>query len=162
MYGQYQLYSVGHEAAVSSSYASIANRVSYFFNFSGPSIALDTMCSSSLTAVHFACESLIRNECEFAIAGGVNLSIHPHKYELLTQGGFLSSDGRCRSFGSGGDGYVPGEGTGAVLLKPVKRLLPTVIRFIQLLRQQRSTTVLRRMDIPCRIQKLKVRSLREP
>ncbi|QGH56385.1 SDR family NAD(P)-dependent oxidoreductase [Bacillus velezensis] len=123
MYGHYQLYSVGHEAAVSSSYASIANRVSYFFNFSGPSIALDTMCSSSLTAVHFACESLIRNECEIAIAGGVNLSIHPHKYELLTQGGFLSSDGRCRSFGSGGDGYVPGEGTGAVLLKPVKKAI---------------------------------------
>lgn len=124
MYGQYQLYSAGnHEQAVSSSYASIANRVSYFFNFSGPSIALDTMCSSSLTAIHLACESLITNECELAIAGGVNLSIHPNKYKLLTQGGFLSSDGRCRSFGSGGDGYVPGEGAGAVLLKPVKKAI---------------------------------------
>ncbi|MGI6668752.1 MAG: SDR family NAD(P)-dependent oxidoreductase [Acetivibrionales bacterium] len=128
MYGQYQLY--GAEDALvnkgfitESSYASIANRVSYFFNFKGPSIAIDTMCSSSITAIHLACSSIRRGECDIAIAGGVNLTIHPHKYLILSQGKFLSTDGRCRSFGDGGNGYVPGEGVGAVLLKPLKNAI---------------------------------------
>ncbi|SYX83885.1 Putative mixed polyketide synthase/non-ribosomal peptide synthetase (fragment) [Paenibacillus alvei] len=126
MYEEYQLYgaeaqAAGKPFAVGGSPASIANRVSYFGNFQGPSVAVDTMCSSSLSALHFACQSLRMNECEVAIAGGVNLSIHPNKYLLLSQGNFLSSKGRCESFGEGGDGYVPGEGVGAVLLKPLDR-----------------------------------------
>ncbi|MDP4181451.1 MAG: SDR family NAD(P)-dependent oxidoreductase [Bacillota bacterium] len=126
MYGQYQLFGAeesqkGNKIALGASFASIANRISYYFNFHGPSVAMDTMCSSSLTALHMACESIYRGECEVAVAGGVNLSIHPNKYILLSQGNFLSSDGRCRSFGEGGDGYVPGEGAGAVLLKPLKK-----------------------------------------
>ncbi|MHB8523231.1 MAG: SDR family NAD(P)-dependent oxidoreductase, partial [Limisphaerales bacterium] len=124
MYGEYQLYGAGDiEQGVvfplSSSYASIANRVSYFFNWRGPSLAVDTMCSSSLTSIHLACESLRRGESELAVAGGVNATLHPHKDILLSPGGFAASDGRCRSFGAGGDGYVPGEGVGAVLLKPL-------------------------------------------
>lgn len=126
MWGQYQLYAHGKDPAggmltPASSYASIANRVSYFFNFRGPSIALDTMCSSSLTALHLACEAISRGEIDAAVAGGVNVSVHPAKYVFLSQTGFAASDGRCRSFGSGGDGYVPGEGVGAVLLKPLAR-----------------------------------------
>lgn len=127
MYGHYQLY---HQASASetfvpthSVFASIPNRVSYFFDFHGPSIALDTMCSSSLTAIHLACQSIRNGECELALAGGVNLSLHPNKYLLLSEGQFLASDGKCRSFGEGGDGYVPGEGVGAVLLKPLKQAL---------------------------------------
>ncbi|MBF0395141.1 MAG: SDR family NAD(P)-dependent oxidoreductase [Desulfobacterales bacterium] len=120
MYGEYQMLSKENIAA-SSSYASIVNRISYYFNFKGPSIAIDTMCSSSITAIHLACESIKKGESELAIAGGVNLSIHPHKYLLLSQAKFVSSDGRCRSFGEGGDGYVPGEGVGALLLKPLSR-----------------------------------------
>ncbi|AEW95941.1 SDR family NAD(P)-dependent oxidoreductase [Streptantibioticus cattleyicolor] len=124
MYNQYQLYGVRapEEPAglVPSSFnAAIANRVSYFFDLRGPSVALDTMCSSSLTAIHQACESILRGECEAAVAGGVNLSVHPNKYLLLGQSSFLSTDGRCRAFGTGGDGYVPGEGVGAVLLRPL-------------------------------------------
>ncbi|CAM5260603.1 3-ketoacyl-CoA thiolase [Streptomyces alboniger] len=107
----------GTGAATSSSYASVANRVSYFFDFDGPSIALDTMCSSSLTALHLACRAIRDGDCEVAVAGGVNVSSHPLKYLQLAKGGFLSTDGRCRSFGEGGDGYVPAEGSGAVLLK---------------------------------------------
>ena len=84
-------------------------------------MAIDTMCSSSLTAIHLACESLRRGESELAIGGGVNATLHPHKDLLLSPGGFAASDGRCRSFGEGGDGYVPGEGVGAVLLKPLAR-----------------------------------------
>ncbi len=122
MYGHYQLYGVdealrGTGAATSSSYASVANRVSYFFDFDGPSIALDTMCSSSLTALHLACRAIRDGDCDVAVAGGVNVSSHPLKYLQLAKGGFLSTDGRCRSFGEGGDGYVPAEGSGAVLLK---------------------------------------------
>ncbi len=128
MWGQYELFGAesmlrGKTALSSSSYASIANRVSYFFDLHGPSMALDTMCSSSLTAIHLACEALQKGEIEAAIAGGVNLSLHPYKYVSLSQGQFVASDGRCRSFGEGGDGYVPGEGVGAVLLKPLDAAL---------------------------------------
>ncbi|MCX8131566.1 MAG: SDR family NAD(P)-dependent oxidoreductase [Clostridia bacterium] len=124
MYEEYQLYGAqetlrGRPVALYGSPASIANRISYFFNFHGPSMAVDTMCSSSLTAIHLACQSLQRGACELAIAGGVNISVHPNKYLLLAQGKFASSNGRCESFGQGGDGYVPGEGVGAVLLKPL-------------------------------------------
>ncbi|PEP90519.1 hypothetical protein CN582_28815, partial [Bacillus wiedmannii] len=103
--------------------SSIANRVSYFLNLHGPSMAVDTMCSSSLTAIHLACQSLQQGGCELAIAGGVNVSIHPNKYLLLGQGKFASSKGRCESFGEGGDGYVPGEGVGAILLKPLSQAI---------------------------------------
>ncbi|WP_187696014.1 beta-ketoacyl synthase N-terminal-like domain-containing protein, partial [Priestia megaterium] len=128
MYGHYQLYGAeeslkGNVIALSSSHASIANRVSYFFNFKGPSIAIDTMCSSSLTSIHLACESLRRGECDTAIAGGVNLSLHPNKYVSLSQGNFISDDGKCRAFGEGGEGYVPGEGIGAILLKPLGKAI---------------------------------------
>jgi polyketide synthase PksN len=128
MYEEYQLYGAwaqaqGYPIALAGSAASIANRVSYFCNFHGPSVALDTMCSSSLTAIHLACQSIQSGGCELAIAGGVNVSIHPNKYLLLGQGKFVSSKGRCESFGQGGDGYVPGEGVGAVLLKPLAQAI---------------------------------------
>src|SRR6185437_111148 len=85
MWTEYQLYgaqetALGRSMALSSSASSIANRVSYYCNFNGPSLALDTMCSSSLTAIHLACQSLQLGECSVAIAGGVNVSIHPNKY----------------------------------------------------------------------------------
>ncbi len=126
VWGEYQLFGVeeglkGHPIYPNSSFSSIANRVSYCLNLKGPSMAVDTMCSSSLTAIHLACQSINSGECDVAIAGGVNLSLHPTKYQLLAQGRFLSSDGHCRSFGEGGDGYVPGEGVGAVVVKSLAR-----------------------------------------
>ncbi|WP_416966651.1 SDR family NAD(P)-dependent oxidoreductase [Streptomyces sp. 4F14] len=128
MYGEYQFHGAldalrGGRPLTGSSFATIANRVSHALNLSGPSMALDTMCSSSLTAIHLACESLRRGESELAIAGGVNVSVHPYKFGFLSQGRFLSDDGRCRAFGAGGTGYVPGEGVGAVLLKPYRQAL---------------------------------------
>ena len=126
MYGQYQLFGVeeslrrGEIMTLSSSYASIANRVSYFFDWRGPSLAVDTMCSSALMSIHLACESLKRGESQMAVAGGVNVILHPHKDVGLSQAGFLNKEGRCRSFGkTEGRGYVPGEGVGSVLLKPL-------------------------------------------
>jgi acyl transferase domain-containing protein/acyl carrier protein/aryl carrier-like protein len=109
----------GHPMAVNSTFFSIANRVSYFFNLRGPSLCIDTACSSSLFALHLACESIRRGECQMALAGGVNLSLHPSKYLALCTAQYLSSDGRCRAFGADGDGYVPGEGVGVALLKPL-------------------------------------------
>ena len=128
MYEEYQLYAAeaqarGIDVAVSGSAASVANRVSYSFNFRGPSIALDTMCSSSLTAIHLACQSIRNGDCRSAIAGGVNVSIHPNKYLLLSQARFESTEGRCASFGRGGNGYVPAEGVGAVVLKELAAAL---------------------------------------
>ena len=108
MYGEYNL---------SGSLASIANRVSYVLNLHGPSMVLDTMCSSSLTAIHLACQDLKQKRTDLAIAGGVNVTIHPNKYQMLSTGQFISSTGQCQSFGEGGDGYIPGEGVGAVILK---------------------------------------------
>ncbi len=104
-----------------ASHWGVTNRISYCFDFQGPSCVVDTACSSSLTAIHMAVESLRKRECSVAIAGGVNLSIHPSKFQILSEDKFASTDGRCRSFGEGGDGYVPGEGVGAIILKPCKQ-----------------------------------------
>ena len=104
-------------------YWSVPNRVSFTFGWRGPSVALDTACSSSLTALHLACEALRRGECAAAVAGGVNLSLHPRKYLGLSHARFAASDGRCRSFGADGDGYVPGEGVGALVLKRLRDAL---------------------------------------
>ncbi|UCH49735.1 MAG: SDR family NAD(P)-dependent oxidoreductase [Betaproteobacteria bacterium] len=121
MYQQYPFLSPNLETGAvlaSSSYWAIANRVSFFFGLTGPSLAVDTACSSSLTAIHLACESLKRGECVMAVAGGVNLNLHPSKYLRLQQLGMLGSTAQSRSLGDG-DGLVPGEGVGAVLLKPL-------------------------------------------
>ncbi|MEU1026749.1 polyketide synthase, partial [Streptomyces sp. NPDC005904] len=107
----------GNHHTVLANRSAIANQVSYFGDFRGPSVVVDTACSASLVALHQACESVRRGECRYAVAGGVNVSAHPSKYAHLSRMRMLSTDGRCRSFGAGGDGYVPGEGVGAVLLK---------------------------------------------
>jgi len=103
-----------------SAHWSIANRVSYCLNLSGPSLAIDTACSASLSAIHLACESLRRGECQVAIAGGVNLILHPRHLQRLDQAGMLSPQDCCHSFGSDADGFADGEGVGAVLLKPLE------------------------------------------
>jgi acyl transferase domain-containing protein/NAD(P)-dependent dehydrogenase (short-subunit alcohol dehydrogenase family)/acyl carrier protein len=112
-----ELWNRGVQAFPHTSFSSIANRVSYFLDLRGPSMPIDTMCSASLTAIHEACEHLLRDECELALAGGVNLYTHPASYIGLCAQRMLSVDGRCRSFGKGGSGFVPGEGVGVVLLK---------------------------------------------
>jgi polyketide synthase PksN len=98
---------------------SIANRVSYALNLSGPSLTLDTACSSSLTALYLACEAIQSGGCSAAIVGGVNLDLHQAKFDINYQGGALSADGVCRTFGKGANGYVMGEGVGALFLKPL-------------------------------------------
>ncbi|WP_338930995.1 SDR family NAD(P)-dependent oxidoreductase [Streptomyces netropsis] len=123
MYQQYQLLSsdVVHESITSVvSGSAVANRVSHFFDLRGPSMAVDTTCSSSLVAIHMACEELRRGGSELMIVGGVNLSLHPKKYLGLRMTGLMGSDPDSRAF-LDGDGFVPAEGVGAVLLKPLSR-----------------------------------------
>ncbi|MGN7825074.1 beta-ketoacyl synthase N-terminal-like domain-containing protein, partial [Chitinophaga sp. 22536] len=98
----------------------IANRVSYHYGLTGPSIAVNTACSSSLTAIIQACDAIRKGDCVSAIAGGVNLNLHASRWQILGEIGFLGTATTSKSFAAG-DGYLPGEGVGAVLLKSLKR-----------------------------------------
>lgn len=118
-----QLWQQGETVYPHTSFSSVANRLSYFLNARGPSVPVDTMCSSSLTAIHQACQSLRNGECEVAIAGGVNVYLHPSSYVGLSASRMLSKDGLCKSFGRNGNGFVPGEGVAAVLLKPLSQAI---------------------------------------
>jgi polyketide synthase 13 len=113
--------SVAHPYAITGTASSIiANRVSYFYDFRGPSVAVDTACSSSLVAAHHGVQALRSGEADVAVVGGVNALITP----LVTVGfdevgGVLASDGRIKSFSSDADGYARSEGGGMLVLKRV-------------------------------------------
>lgn len=94
-----------------------ANRLSFLYDFCGPSVTLDTACSSSLVAVHLACQSIHTGESEVAVAGGVNIILSPLATVNLTKAGFSAADGRVRAFDAAATGYVRSEGAGLVVLK---------------------------------------------
>ncbi len=97
----------------------IANRVSYTLGLRGPSMTVDTGQSSSLVAVHLACESLVRGESALALACGVHLNLSPMGLVTASSFGGLSPDARCFTFDARANGYVRGEGGGVVVLKPL-------------------------------------------
>ncbi|KAL8936336.1 MAG: hypothetical protein Q9216_004984 [Gyalolechia sp. 2 TL-2023] len=98
--------------------ALLANRISWFYDLRGPSVALDTACSSGLTAVHLACQSLRSHESSMALAGGCNLILAPDVSMVhLSNMGFFSPDGQCYSFDERANGYAKGEGVGVLVLK---------------------------------------------
>ncbi|MFD7501848.1 beta-ketoacyl synthase N-terminal-like domain-containing protein [Streptomyces sp. NPDC059850] len=103
-----------------STFWSMANRASYHFDWHGPSMAVDTACSASLTALHLACQSLRTGECDRAVVSGVNLITHPRQYRLLCGLEMLSRTGECRPFGAGADGFVDGEGVISLVLRPAE------------------------------------------
>ncbi|UII30438.1 SDR family oxidoreductase [Fulvivirga ulvae] len=108
---------VTSHSAVGQSANIIANRISFFYGFSGPSLVVDTGCSSSLVALHLACQSLWDGTIEQSVVGGVNHTLDPDQNILLSKFGGLSAKGKCSTFDEGADGFVRGEGGGIVLLK---------------------------------------------
>jgi acyl transferase domain-containing protein/acyl carrier protein len=94
-----------------------ANRLSYVFDLQGPSMAIDTACSSSMVAFHQAVRSIQSGESAMALAGGVSLHLHPYGFIIFSKASMLSRRGRCQVFDADGDGYVRSEGGGIFLLK---------------------------------------------
>jgi acyl transferase domain-containing protein/alpha-beta hydrolase superfamily lysophospholipase/acyl carrier protein len=101
----------------------LAARLSYVFDWRGPSFTLDTACSSSLVALHQACNALALGDCDIAVAGGVNVMSNPATTILMSKGQFLSPDARCKSFDHRANGYARGEGAGILVLKPLSSAL---------------------------------------
>ncbi|WP_143265415.1 polyketide synthase, partial [Amycolatopsis lexingtonensis] len=114
---------IGHHTLTGQSRAVVANRISYAFGLRGPSLSVDTGQSSSLVAVHLACEALRSGEAELALAGGVQLNLAPESTIAADRFGGLSPDGRCYTFDARANGYVRGEGGGFVVLKPLAAAL---------------------------------------
>ncbi len=102
---------------------SLASMVSYKLNLKGPSIAVQTFCSTSLVAVHLACQSLLTYECDLALAGGVAISVPQISGYLYAEGGMLSPDGECRTFDANAQGSVMGNGAGVVALKRLREAI---------------------------------------
>ncbi|WP_441250992.1 type I polyketide synthase [Kitasatospora sp. McL0602] len=98
-------------------YCMTANRISYHLDLKGPSLAVDTACSSSLVAVHLAGNALLSGECDYALAGGVNVALTPALGIFYTQAGLSAPDGRCKPFSSEANGIGRGEGVGVVVLR---------------------------------------------
>lgn len=103
-----------------SGHSPASGRISYVLGMQGPSVSLDTACSSSLVAVLAACESLKRQECSMALAGGVNMILSPYNHIIFSRAHMLSQDGRCKTFDESADGYVRSEGAGLLVLKRLK------------------------------------------
>ena len=101
----------------------LPSRVSYYLNLKGPCLSIDTACSSSLVAVHKACQAIRHGDCDEAIAGGVSFLITSDLYHIADKANMLSKKGNCHTFSDQADGYIPGEGAGAILLKPLSKAI---------------------------------------
>lgn len=109
------------EAFTGSVTGLLATRIAYLLNLHGPSLVVDTACSSGLVAVHMACQSLHNKECELAIAGGISLNFFPARKFRITM--LESPEGKLRPFDKNSNGTVWGEGVGAVILKPLNQAI---------------------------------------
>src|SRR4051812_20663718 len=114
---------IGPHSPTGCAHSIAANRISYCFNLRGPSVAMDTACSSALTAVHTACEHIRAGRGDTALAGGVTVMITPGGFIGFSQASMLSPDGQCAAFDASASGFVRGEGAGMVLLKRLSRAI---------------------------------------
>ncbi|MGZ8245714.1 SDR family NAD(P)-dependent oxidoreductase, partial [Methylomagnum sp.] len=119
MLRQYQVDIQAH-TSTGISHAVLVNRVSYLLNLSGPSEPTDTACSSSLVAFHHAIEAIHGGTCDAALVGGVNALLNPTLHISFSKAGMLAEDGKCKTFDASANGYVRGEGVGAVFLKRLR------------------------------------------
>ncbi|HVT17774.1 MAG TPA: amino acid adenylation domain-containing protein [Thermoanaerobaculia bacterium] len=107
----------GHQVATANDGAFLTTRVSYKLNLRGPSVTVQTACSTSLVAVHLACQSLLNGECDLALAGGVSVALPQRMGYFHQEGGIFSADGHCRAFDAMASGTVSGSGVGVVVLR---------------------------------------------
>ena len=107
----------GHQTLIANDKDFLATQVSYKLDLTGPSISVQTACSTSLVAVHYACRSLRSGEADMALAGGVRLTLPKKTGYLYHEGGIASPDGHCRAFDARAGGTLGGSGTGVVVLK---------------------------------------------
>lgn len=108
---------LGVQAVIGNDKDYLSTRVSYKLNLRGPSVTVQTTCSTSLVAVHLACQSLLHYECDMALAGGVKTDVPQKAGYMYQEGGILSPDGHCRAFDSEAKGTIGGNGVGIVVLK---------------------------------------------
>jgi len=101
----------------------LSNRISYFYDLKGPSMTIDTACSSSGHALHHACKSILSGETDTCIVGGSNLILNPETSVGFSQGHFLSPDGRCKSFDQSANGYIRSEGCVIFILKKLDQAI---------------------------------------
>ncbi|HEV3356104.1 MAG TPA: beta-ketoacyl synthase N-terminal-like domain-containing protein [Pseudonocardiaceae bacterium] len=111
------------QVAIGNELGFLATRTSYKLNLSGPSVSVQTACSTGLVAIHYACQSILDGECAVAVAGAASINFPETIGYLRTPGSIGSSDGRCRAFDADADGTVSGNGCGAVILKPLRTAL---------------------------------------
>uniref|UniRef100_A0A3Q3VWB1 Uncharacterized protein n=1 Tax=Mola mola TaxID=94237 RepID=A0A3Q3VWB1_MOLML len=114
---------INHWTSTGLAMSIAANRVSYIFNFTGPSLSIDCACSSSLVALHLACQSIKQGDCDMAMCGGVNCIIEPRVFVALSKAKMISPEGTSKPFSRTADGYGRGEGCGVLLLKPLKKAI---------------------------------------
>jgi len=107
----------GYQLTIGSDKDFLTTKVSYKLNLRGPSIDIQTACSTSLTAIYLACQSLVNYQCDMALAGGSSIGIPQQRGYLYQEGMILSADGHCRAFDANASGTTPGNGVGLILLK---------------------------------------------
>jgi 3-oxoacyl-(acyl-carrier-protein) synthase/malonyl CoA-acyl carrier protein transacylase len=113
----------GFQIAIGNQRDYLATQVSYRLDLRGPSLVVQTACSTSLVAIHLACQSLLGHECDVALAGGVSISVPQTDGYLYEEGGIESPDGRCRAFDEGASGCVKGNGSALVVLRRLEDAL---------------------------------------
>lgn len=121
-------------AASGNAFSTASGRIAYYLDCHGPTISIDTACSSALVAMHYAVKSLQSGECQMAITGGVNLLLTPENFINFSQATMLSPDGRCKTFDHRADGYGRGEGCGIVVLKRLETALADNDRILAVIR----------------------------
>ncbi|WP_368449356.1 type I polyketide synthase [Cobetia amphilecti] len=117
------LSAIGPNTATGNTSSVASNRLSYAFDLHGPSLSLDTACSSSMVAFHQACQSIRSGETDMALTGGISLHLHPYGFLIFSKATMLSKTGRCQVFDEAGDGYARSEGGGVFLLKDLDQAI---------------------------------------